>query len=1180
MKDKRKGREETSAALFIQRNWRGYLGRQKYFGELLAAERNRVKKSKNHKKPLSTTPLSGKSVPQQRHSSNVKESHKAMRNYSQDEVEDEYDLVDDDSIDLSRNKSNGRASSRDTVNEEAEEEEEEIIVYKATKKQDLPMIRVDPMSSLRKSQEKPIISPSYHSQNGFPQYSSVSPSHKNSTASASHQKASHGINGQSVDSLGGNEWEEEEGDEREQGEDEEDYPHTLHDIEEEDDEMLRDSLTRTVNAIPTIKINKTPTHHQQQLLVNKQQQSNNKTPTSSHHQSLRSSKQVQPSSKRVPSYDEQDEEVEELDRRQVSSRGRGDEDVDELSPRHIVEDEDDDDDGEDSLELPIQKIIKKNIPPVTIMKQPMQQQKPLPVSSSMKPAIQQQQQHREQKQDNKLTNIPKPSTKRVISEPMKVKQSPNILLDGDNDDDVVVVDDDRLQHYHPDYDHHPTTLKQHHSFSGVPSSSLSLAHHPSPHQQQQQHSHHQPAIVKKNHLEENEDPLKNIIDKEKFERLKRLYEESSSANNAVFPTSSSSSSPSRKQNQQYQHFEDHQPQHVPPPSYLQPPPQQQQRQYQQPSKHQPQQPFERNDRNYMEQDDYHQRDNQQMMIVRQKSQLNDGRADPSYYDQRQPHQQQQHRNDNLGYHPSRYVEEDNGVDENRNKAKNYPQNGMMYQQQHQQQPPPFPANNPQNYDHVGQPFPYFDAVSQKHQQQPQHKPQNHQGQPQPPRNQQPPPLQQEQRYVQQQQQQQLPIQNQKQLQPSPQMQLQQPPPLPQYPLPTKKGGKVPPPAQHPSQDQLQQAQRQPAAQPQQRPAPVPAAVAPQQQQHSQKPSQLPRQQEQRPLPQQQQQQQQQHQRQTKNDHLASSVEMEQQLLREIALLNQKQKHQIHHLFSAESSPQKQLVPSSSAPAAVPSSLNQDRSPPLQKQQQLPQQQQQQQSLVPKRPKVTDPTKEKEKRAFGPAAKDFNPRHRKEQQPQQQQEEGMKELPKKKQQPSIQNPSSAAIPDAKQIVKEWKEAALHDNHPPSKNNNFSPQRKVSPSHHPLPLPSHANPSAAAAAMMINQPTSYGNPSGYLQHFDIKHQHQQQKRSTSANRRRNVNDPYDSRSEGGYSQQRSQQAMIETASLPPLMSDQRLHQQQYIVDQQAGKYHHPLDTHSRRVPQNHSRNSSRSAPSAVN
>lgn len=465
------------AATFIQKQWRGHLGRQKFFAELLAQERNRVKSTKKVKeKKLDEMKLH---QPKKQQLSSPKQYKQAPRSNSRDSLDDNRDLDDDD--------------------------EEDIIVYRANKK--APLIKAsDIQSSVSHSVDSLRRSDASMSLNS-PQ---PLPRQQNPHNPLLYQQQVD----VSSDSLNPDQ-----------------YP--LEMIEEEDD-IIRDSLTNT--RIPTIKLQKQSSN----LLTTTS--SSNATPSPHHHNLLshKSPKHLNPltksPSRKMEVHDksnhnhhppnhhlniENDEESdwknpvdefeEEEEKRKKNSpkqsRRLSEEDrIDELSPRHLIElkefmyDVDDDgDENEDSLELPIQTIIKKNLPIVKAQpsSHPTTSNNPTVIKSNHNTSV--------------VSSSPATSQRHTTNQPQPIKVT-------------AAVANSNIPRF-------PSNKRP---VNANPSEAVS-------HQSQQKPQVRSGSglgglgggIVGDNSDNEQDNALETIIDKEKFERLKRLYEESSSINDII-----------------------------------------------------------------------------------------------------------------------------------------------------------------------------------------------------------------------------------------------------------------------------------------------------------------------------------------------------------------------------------------------------------------------------------------------------------------------------------------------------------------------------------------------------------------------------------------------------------------------------------------------------------------------
>jgi hypothetical protein len=451
------------AAIILQSNWRGYLGRQKYFSELLAQERNRVKSAKQQKKHKTEQAKQN--------------SISSIKSKSRDSLDPSSPRSFPRNVRLIPNKSD--------LEPEYYPDEEEIIVYKASKKG--PIVKASAITSFHSS-----LDPSQgHSMNPK-QYPKRMGSRDESDPVE-----------QSLDSLA-------------------DFQ--LDKIDEED-EFLRDSLSntreksKTNNAVPTISLAKSTNFYQIQIPSTKAVVS---PPRYDNHDQIRktSSKESIPqkSGRRVQS-----------ERVLVPTDEDG---IDELSPRiNYLEEDQDDGEDDDSLELPVQTIIRKSIS----SKQQQHQQdkytsnvKPSPINSVVNSNSNTSNRNLERMNSNPnsnnntsnmkidKSNIPRyPSAKKTRPAPL----SDGNMMIGEMEDRSPRVD-------WPDQPRDNKHLQNNNTSSNrieKKNDFVAQNHHNNP-------AHAKPtqvAPVQSNNV------LDNIVDQEKFLRLKRMYEESASINQIV-----------------------------------------------------------------------------------------------------------------------------------------------------------------------------------------------------------------------------------------------------------------------------------------------------------------------------------------------------------------------------------------------------------------------------------------------------------------------------------------------------------------------------------------------------------------------------------------------------------------------------------------------------------------------
>lgn len=478
------------AATFIQKQWRGHLGRQRFFAELLAQERNRVKSTKKVKeKKLDEIKLH---QPKKQQSPSPRQYKQVPRSNSRDSLDDNRDLDDDD--------------------------EEDIIVYRANKR--APLIKAsDIQSSVSHSVDSLRRSDASMSLNS-PQRL---PRQQNPHNPLLYQQQVD----VSSDSLNPDQ-----------------YP--LEMIEEEDD-IIRDSLTNT--RIPTMKLQKqssnllttsssnaTPSPHHQSLLSHKSpkhlnpltkspsrkmevhDKSNHSHHPPNNHRNVNNENDEESGWKNPVDEFEEEEEKRKNDPPKQSRRLSEEDGIDELSPRHLIElkefmyDVDDDgDENEDSLELPIQTIIKKNLPVVKAQpsSHPTTSNHPTIIKSnhntayvaSSSPAA---------PQRHTTNPLPShPTTTQQQSQPIKANAA------APNSNIPRFPSNKRPANTNPSeaVAHQSQQKPQVRSGSGLGGLGG--------------------GIGGENSDNDQDNALETIIDKEKFERLKRLYEESSSINDII-----------------------------------------------------------------------------------------------------------------------------------------------------------------------------------------------------------------------------------------------------------------------------------------------------------------------------------------------------------------------------------------------------------------------------------------------------------------------------------------------------------------------------------------------------------------------------------------------------------------------------------------------------------------------
>jgi hypothetical protein len=449
------------AAIILQSNWRGYLGRQKYFSELLAKERNRVKSAKQQKKHKTEQ---GK-----------QNSISSIKSKSRDSL--------DPSSPRSFPRNDRLIPSKSDLEPEFYPDEEEIIVYKASKKG--PIVKASAITSFHSS-----LDPSQGHLMNPRQYPKRLGSRDESDPVE-----------QSLDSLA-------------------DFQ--LDKIDEED-EFLRDSLSntreksKTNNAVPTISLAKSTNFYQIQIPSTKAVVS---PPRHDNHDQIRktNSKEIpQKSGRRVQS-----------ERVLVPTDEDG---IDELSPRiNYLEEDQDDGEDDDSLELPVQTIIRKSIS----SKQQQHQQdkytsnvKPSPINSVVNSNNNTSNRNLERinsnsnpSSNNNTTNM-KIDKSNIPRYPSAKKTRPAPLSEGNM---MIGELEDRSPRV--DWPDQPRDNK--HLNNNNNGSNRIENKNDSSHQSHTAHSKPTPiAPVQSNNV------LDNIVDQEKFLRLKRMYEESASINQIV-----------------------------------------------------------------------------------------------------------------------------------------------------------------------------------------------------------------------------------------------------------------------------------------------------------------------------------------------------------------------------------------------------------------------------------------------------------------------------------------------------------------------------------------------------------------------------------------------------------------------------------------------------------------------
>lgn len=332
-------------------------------------------------------------------------------------------------------------------------------------------------------------------------------------------------------------------------------------------------------------------------------------------------------------------------------------------------------------------------------------------------------------------------------------------------------------------------------------------------------------------------------------------------------------------------------------------------------------------------------------------------------------------------------------------------------------------------------------------------------------------------------------------------------------------------------------------------------------------------------------------RQQQEPAILKSQELERKLLEEIAALNRKQQqlHDVHQQQQHPSPPHAVVPIKSEAVANADAAANARKSASASKTR----------PSVPIKEKVTvDPTKDKEKKAFGWGARDFRPH----QQQQQQQHPvgnsaGAASNVSRKEKLSVLACAGAAAVhqfsaiSPREIVQEWRAASLHDSgqkRAPAGGSSHHPTTEQSANGYEQKYSLKQDHLALAHVHLDVGP-------GYLQDFHKRreqqqqHHHHQQQRSLSAQRhgRRVVVDNngdehsyYSAQSAASSSkaiqqQRQQQQHRSESVSLPPLLPYQQ-HLNLAVAGDKNTRDNHPFDPPNRRVAPS-SRHSTRSAPS---